>query len=90
MWQRLLRLIGNQPEIIERLSEVKVIKRAAQITVASYQSFVRQGVKSIEGATKVPGNSQQSSNSQTNTKFFNNFKKEFNKEYTEAKKKGLL
>lgn len=95
MWQRLLQMLGNQPAFIERLSETKIMKRAAQITVASYQSL-RQEAKSISAVSEnilKDSNSKQipkNSNSKPNTQFFENFKKEMSKEYDKAKKDGLL
>lgn len=88
-------MLGNQPAFIERLSETKVMRRAAQIAVASYQSL-RQEAKSISAVSenvlkdskfkKNPQNSDLKSNNQ----FFDNLKKEMAKEYDKAKKDGLL
>lgn len=91
-FRRLLQLLINQTQLIERLSETRPIRRAAEITVAFYNSLRSEGrsagksigssiKKSLEDGSKKAGASDG---------FLGTFKSELSKEYDNAKKSGKL
>lgn len=91
VFRRLLGLLLNQTELIEKISETKPIRRAAQILVAFYNDLLASGKNANR---KIESNIRKSLEDSSGNKgpegFINSFKNELHKEIKDAKKDGKL
>ncbi|XP_078481021.1 protein NCBP2AS2-like [Ciona intestinalis] len=92
-FRRLLGLLLNNPQLIERLSETKAIRIAAQKAVGLYNNAVAKGLSAtnkLEDNIKEKVEDFPKSKSSDESSFLSNFKQEMEEEYSRMKKDKKL
>ncbi|CAK8683467.1 uncharacterized protein LOC143446331 [Clavelina lepadiformis] len=84
-FQRLLSVFLSNPRLVETLSDTKLVRRAAQISVGMYNRFKVASMGFQQKNNLIKNSSRDSENG-----FFSNFKDELLKEHKKMKKEGNL